>query len=86
MSAHQTDAEVDVRLLGYYPCEVCLKPATQVCSGLDVAPWRFCDVHMSEHIPCCEDLKNGRADGGKTRIVWLDGQPSYAVLEQKALR
>ncbi len=42
-------------------CEVCLKPATHVCSGLDVPALAFCEECVVEHEHDCGDIKEGRS-------------------------
>lgn len=42
-------------------CEVCGKPATVVCAGLDVPMLAFCARHGAEHARECDDYLHGRA-------------------------
>ncbi len=42
-------------------CEACGKPATHVCSGLDVPELAYCAAHAEVHGDLCEDVRDGRA-------------------------
>jgi len=47
-------------------CEVCQRPATACCSGLDVPALYFCAVHAEDHKRICSDVRDGGA-----RIVMI---------------
>jgi hypothetical protein len=42
-------------------CEVCLKKATHVCSGLDVPALAFCAECAQAHAEDCVDVAAGRS-------------------------
>jgi hypothetical protein len=48
-------------------CEGCGKPATNVCSGLEVPMLPFCQACARLHQAQCPDIRDGRAQMTRTK-------------------
>jgi hypothetical protein len=64
-------------------CESCGKPATHVCSGLDVAALCFCEICARIHRAQCPDVRDERSrvtrmggvqDAGSVEAATPNGQ------------